>query len=302
MWYMSRIITDNYFDKLNTLIKGFEQSTNLSSLVNFFIEEVQKDQNRKGSRNQNVFSANNLAKLIEIKGSEELRRIFAYTNIIFKSFKGKYLHIHINANLSENLIENLITLFAWEGIVGCSYCKDLLLNETNYLNKKISANLILPSNNNQHIINQIYRERFGIKHRLKFIAQINGLPENTANNGLLLNINTSAGKCVNLSEFSEFPESLNSYINFGDTLRNTFKKLGEDKVLRLSTIVNLFPSMTGQNIWYKDFIRDEISRYNNFQKVITITSGEKTLEALLEMQKQNKFQADEIYTLFSFEL
>ena len=91
-------------------------------------------------------------------------------------------------------------------------------------------------------------------------------------------------------------------MNFGDTLRYTFKKLGEDKVLRLSTIVNLFPSITGQNIWYKDFIRDEISRYNNFKKVITITSGEKTPEALLEMQKQNKFQADEIYTLFSFEL
>ena len=43
-------------------------------------------------------------------------------------------------------------------------------------------------------------------------------------------------------------------------------------------------------------------QYNNFKKVVTITSGEKTLEALLEMQKQNKFQADEIYTLFPFEL
>jgi hypothetical protein len=299
---MSRIIKDNYFDKLNAHIEEFEQSTNLSSLVNFFIEEVQKDQNRKGSRNQKVFSANNLVKLNEIKGSEELRRIFAYTNIIFKSFTGQYLHIHINADLSENLVDNLITLFAWEGIVGSSYCKDLLLNETNYLNKKIDPNLILPSNNNQHIINQIYRERFGLKHRLKFIAQINSLSENTVNNGLLLNLNTSAGNSVHLSEFSEFPESLNSYVNFGDTLRNTFKKLGENKVLRLSTIVNLFPSITGQNIWYKDFIRDEISRYNNFKKVITITSGEKKPEALLEMQKQNKFQAEEIYTIFSFEL
>jgi hypothetical protein len=299
---MSRIITQNYFNKLNDLIKGFEQSSNLSSLVDFFIDEVRKDQNRKASRNQNVFSSNDFVKLIEIKSSEELRRIYAYTNIISKSFTDKYLHIHINADLSENLVENLITLFAWEGIVGSSQCKDLLLNETNYLNKKISANLILPSNNNQHKINQIYRERFGIKHRLKFIEQINKLPENSANNGLLLNINTSNSKCVNLSEFSEFPETLNSYINFGDTLRNTFKKLGEDKVLRLSTIVNLFPSITGQSIWYKDFIRDEINRYNNFKKVITISFGEKTTEAILEMHKQNKFQADEIYTIFSFEL
>ena len=299
---MSRIITSNYIEKLNEVIDEFDSSPELNFLVDFFIEEVQKDQNRKGSRNQKVFSANTLVKLNEIKGSEELRRIFAYTNIIFKSFTGQYLHIHINADLSENLVDNLITLFAWEGIVGCSYCKDLLLNETNYLNKKIDPNLILPSNNNQHIINQIYRERFGLKHRLKLIAQINCLSEYTVNNGLLLNLNTSAGSCVNLSEFSEFPESFNSYVNFGDTLRNTFKKLGEDKVLRLSTIVNLFPSITGQNIWYKDFIRDEVSRYNNFKKVITITSGEKTPEALLEMQKQNKFLADEIYTLFSFEL
>jgi hypothetical protein len=141
-----------------------------------------------------------------------------------------------------------------------------------------------------------------MKHRLNFIAYINSLPETTVNNGLLLNLNTSAGNCVNLSEFSEFPDSLTSFVNFGDTLRNTFKKMGEDKVLRLSTIVNLFPSITGKNIWYKDFIRDEISRYNNFKKVITITSGEKTPEALLEMQKHNKFQADEIYTIFSFEL
>ena len=47
---------------------------------------------------------------------------------------------------------------------------------------------------------------------------------------------------------------------------------------------------------------DEISRYSNFKKVITITSGEKRPEALLEMHIQKKFQAEEIYTIFSFEL
>lgn len=302
MWSMSRIITDNYFDKINALIEEYEQSTNLSSLMNFFIEEVQKDQKRQGGRNQKVFSANNLLKLIEIRDSEELRRIFAYISIISKSFTGQYLHIHINADLSDNLVDNLITLSAWEGIIGCSFCKDLLLSETNYLNKKIGPYVKLPSDNNLHIINQIYREIFGMKHRLKFIAKINSLTESSVTNGLLINVNTSAGSCVNLSEFSEFPESLNCCVNFGDNLRNTFKKLGEDKVLRLSKVLNLFPSITGQNIWYKDFIRDEISRYNNFKKVITITSGGKTPEALLEMQKQNKFQADEIYTIFSFEL
>ena len=78
--------------------------------------------------------------------------------------------------------------------------------------------------------------------------------------------------------------------------------MGREKVERLSMVLNLFPSITGKGIWYKDFIRDEIKKYNNFKKVITISSGEKTSEQLLEMQKQNKFQAEEIYTIFSFEL
>ena len=78
--------------------------------------------------------------------------------------------------------------------------------------------------------------------------------------------------------------------------------MGREKVERLSLIINLFPSITGKNIWYKDFMSDEINRYNNFKKIITITFGEKTPEELLEMQKQKKFQAEEIYTIFSFEL
>ena len=112
----------------------------------------------------------------------------------------------------------------------------------------------------------------------------------------------SAKKSVNLSEFSIFPESLNTFVNFGNSRKDIFKEMGREKVESLSMIINLFPSITGKNIWHKDFMSDEINRYNNFKKVITITYGEKIPEALLEMQKQKKFQAEEIYTIFSFEL
>jgi hypothetical protein len=299
---MSRIVTDKYLNKLNTLIEEFGHSPKLSSLVDFFISEVQKDLNRKGSKNQKIFSSNNFLRFNEINDFKELRKMIAYLNLILKSFTGKYLHIHINADLSENQLDNLITLFAWDGIVAGSYDKDLLLKESNNLRKTTESNLTFPADNNKHIINKIYRERFGLKHRLKLISYFIDLEENHVNNGFLLNLNTSARNCVNLSEFSEFPESFNFYMNFGESSRNIFVKLGENKVSRLSTIINLFPSVTGQNIWYKDFIRDEISRYLNFKKVITITAGERTSELLLEMQKQNKFQAEEIYTLFIFEL
>jgi len=299
---MSRIITNNYIVKLNELIDEFRGSPNLNSFVDFFNEEILKDLTRKVNRNQKIFSSNAVEKINELKNLEELKRIYAYINIIINAFPDQYLHIHINSDFSEKISDNLITLFTWEALVGTSYEKNLLENEIKALKIETRSDLIIANDNNGHVTNQIFRRRHGLKHKLRFIEKINSQTNDTSNSGILININTSAFSCVNLSEFSEFPESLNSYVNFGDTLRNTFKKLGEDKVLRLSKIVNLFPSITGQNIWYKDFIRDEISRYNNFKKVITITSGEKTPVALLEMQKQNKFQADEIYTLFSFEL
>ena len=299
---MSRIITNNYIVKLNELINEFGSSPNLYSFVDFFIEEVRKDQNRKGNRNQKIFSSNDVEKLNELKNSDELKRLYAYINIIINAFPDKYLHIHINADLSEKISDNLITLFTWKALVESLYETDLLENEIEALNIETRSDLIMPNDNNGHVTNQIFRRRHGLKHKLRVVEKINGQTNDTSNIGILININTSAFGCVNLSDFSGFPESLNSYVNFGDTLRNTFTKMGEDKVLRLSTIINLFPSITGKNIWYKDFIRDEISRYNNFKKVITITSGEKTPEALLEIYKQKKFQVEEVYTLFSFEL
>ncbi|WP_430399096.1 hypothetical protein [Flavobacterium sp.] len=303
---MSRIITDNYINKLNDLIEKLESSQIFCSLLDFFIDEVKKDQNRKGNRNQKVFSVKDLEKLNEIKKCDELNRIFDYINIIIKAFSGQYLHIHINANLSDYFLDNLTSLFAWKTLVGCSYDEDFLDNEINFLKKVTKSDLLMPSDNNGHATNQIFRKRHGLKHKLKFIEKIKSINSNNQKNGLLLNFNSSAGKCVNLSDFSIFPKSLNTYVNFGNSLQNIYDI--DDFILQnIGTIISLFPAERGKKVWYSDFISENINAWNqlpgiNFTKVITITSGEKTPEALLEMYKQNKFQSEEIYTVFSFEL
>lgn len=299
---MSKIITTSYLEKLNEIIDEFDSSPNLDLLVDFFIEEVEKDINRNGNRNKKIFSSNIFEKLNEIKNIEELKKIFTYINIIINTFSNQYLHIHINADLSENTQDNLITLFTWRALAESLYDNLLIENEIKTLKTETSRDLIMPTDNNGHITNQILKRRHGLKHKLRFFEKIKSLINANTSSGMLINNNTSAFGFINLSDFSEFPDPINTHLNFGDTLRNTFIKIGEDKVLRLATIINLFPSITGQNIWFKDFIRDEISSYKNFKKVITITSGEKTPEGLLDMQKQNKFQAEEIYTIFSFEL
>ena len=298
---MSKIITDTYFNKLNILIEEYKISANLTSIIDFFIDEIQTDQNNTVNKNQKVFSESDLKKLNEIKGSDELRRMFAYINIIIKTFSGQYLHIHINSDLSENIVENLTTLFAWEVFVSGSQDNVLLQNEAERIDTEIKRELNLTGIAG-HIENRCRRERKGLRHKLRLINQTLKLGNPYCKNGILLNINSTTNGCVNVSEFSELPMPLNNHINFGDTLKNTFKKVGEEKVLGLSMILNLFPSITGKNIWYKDSLRDEIIRYPNFTKVITITSGEKTPEALLEIYKLKKFQAEEIYTIFSFEL
>jgi hypothetical protein len=298
---MSRIISENYSNRLNSLINEFEFSPNLCSLIDFFIDEIQKDQSVKGSKNQKVFSANDLEKLNEISESEELNKIYAYLRIIIKDFQGKYLHIHLNTNLSESIIDNLTTIFVWEALVSCKYDEGALNDEIAGLISKNSRAINL-TDANGHSENRLRRERKGWRHKVKLNNQILNFDNSCTINGVLLNLNKSAECSVNLSEFSIFPESLNTYMNFGNNLRNVFTEMGQEKVERLSVILNIFPAISGKNIWYKDFIRDEIMRYTNFKKVITITSGEKTAENLLEMKKQNKFQAEEMYTIFSFEL
>jgi hypothetical protein len=298
---MSRIITENYSNRLNILINEFETSPNLSSIVNFFLKEVHKDQNGKVSKNQKVFSTNNQVKLIELKESIDLNKTYTYIKIIVNAFKGQYLHIHINLDLSDDLCDNLITLFVWESFLSGLYDCSILNKEIEELSSKISRELYLPNDNGPNE-NRIRRERKGLRHRLNFINHLANLKNHNPPIGVLLNTNKGLKNSVYLSEFSEFPKSTNNYLNFGDNLKNIFLDMGREKVEALSVILNLFPSFTGRNIWYKDFIRDEIMRYNNFKKVITITSGEKTAEKLLEMQKQNKFQAEEMYTIFSFEL
>ena len=306
MWFMSRIITNNYLNKLNDLIAESEISPNFYSFLNFISNEIERDLNRNGSRSRKVFSSNHLKKLKEIQESNDLKRIYAYLKLIIEKFTGHYLHIHINAELSESTINNIVSLFAWEALVNSAYNNEILLEEINELTITTNPSLVLPANNNQRIINQIFKERYGLSHRLKFLKKISDLSKSNLNRGLLLNLNVSAIDCVKLSDYSAFPSALNTYINFGCGLQCIFDE--NDSILKnIGTIINLFPAERGINIWYKDFLAENINNWNQFpdyefDKVITITYGEKTPEILLETQRRNKYQADEFYTIFPFEL
>lgn len=315
MLLMSRIITNNYHNRLKKLIEESEISPNFDSFLDFFCKEIESDQKRKGSSRRKVFSNNHLEKLKEIQESEYLKRIYTYLKIIIEKFTGHYLHIHINEDLSESTLNNIVSLFAWEALVNCSYNEELLLAEMKNIQNSLSSEIILPAgteripgirNNNTQLTNQIYKERNGLRHRLKFIKKINNLHESNLNRGLLINLNSSDDSCVNLSDYSVFSNPLNTYVNFGEDLDFIFNE-GNDILQKISTIINLFPVTRGRNIWYQNFIAEIINNWNQlpeyeFAKVITITSGEKIPEKLLETQRQNRFQVDEMYTIFSFEL
>jgi len=302
---MSRIITTNYFKKLNEITNEFEIPPNLYCIIDFFLEEIQNDKNRTGNRNQKLFDSKDFEKICNIKNNSEIKKIFAYINIIIKGFVGRNLHIHVNTDLANQSSEYLTTLIAWKALVESAYDKDYLDNEINLLKVKTRSDLIIPDNINRHTSNQIFRKRFGLKHKLKLFQKIKSLTESNLNKGLLLNLNPSADVCVNLSEHSVFPDSINTYVNFGKSLQFIYDS--NNSILQnISTIINVFPTERGANVWYQDFIRERIDAWNqfpefNFSKVITITSGEKSHEALLEMHKLKKFQAEEIYILFPFE-
>ena len=82
---MSRIITINYINKLNLLIKDYELSQSFYSLLDFFVKEIQTDQERKTNRNQKIFTKSELLKIVEIKESIDLKRLFGYINLILKT-------------------------------------------------------------------------------------------------------------------------------------------------------------------------------------------------------------------------
>lgn len=302
---MSRIITNKYFTKLNQIINAFEINPNLRNIIDFFLEEITKDQNRLRNRNQKIFTSNDLIKLNEIKSDEKLKTIYSYINILIKNFNRQYLHIHINEDLSENMTDNLVSIISWGALSESIYDDNILSNEISFLKTEIKRDLIIPYDNNGHLTNQIFTKRLGLIHKLKLFEKILNLSQNTGNNGLLINLNTTANVCVNLSDFSIFPESINSFINFGNNLQSIYDR-NNSVLQKISTIINVFPAERGKNIWYHDFIMENINAWNqlpgyNFSKIITVTSGKKNSEELLQMRKLNKFQSEEFYPIFSFE-
>jgi hypothetical protein len=303
---MNRIITNNYINKINEIINEHKISPNLFTLIDFFIEDISRDQNRKGNRNQKIFTTNDLLLINELKNDEKIHKIYSYIIILIRTFKRKFIHIHINEDLSENIANNLIRIITWGALVDSSFDKNVLDDEINFLKKEIKRDLIIPNDNNGHFTNQIFTKRHGLIHKLKLIEVVKNISQNNLNNGLLLNLNTTANVCVNISDYSIFPESINTFINYGNNLQSIFE-IKNSLLHNINTIINIFPAERGKNIWYHDFIMENINAWNqfpeyNFSKVITITTGKKNSEDLLLMRKLNKFQSEEFYTIFSFEI
>lgn len=305
---MSRIVNDSYFHKLNSTLDEFDFSENLKSLVDFFKEQVEIDQSRKGSRNEKVFSEKIFNFLQQLKESSKTKRTLAYIYKLINSFEGKFLQIHINIDLEDSVSNQIIFLLTWDTLINSSFDDSQIREDIQALESEINRDLVLPSDNNKHRLNEIFREFKGKKYRKHFLQKILNLTINNIDNGCgwLINSNKGASISFKISEYSDLPYAINSYLNFGDTLQDIYDI--NNKILsRVDTIINLFPAITGSNIWYQDFIAESINEWNrlgdfNFKKVITITSGEKTPESLIDMQKQNKFQAEEVYTIFRFEI
>ena len=303
---MSRLISDSYMLKICKLINSHSIPVNLVNTIDFFYNEVKNDFISSSNRNRKIFSEIDFKKVSEIKNSKRLKALFSYLNILIKAFDGMYLHIHINEEITELNTKCIETLFYWDVINRDSFDFNTLDEDLKNLVIKSNLPIELSSGNNGHDENRLRRERKGIKHKIKIFKLLLNSNQVVNEVGTLLNINKASIDSVFISEFSELPSSLNTYINFGDAIQSIYNK-NNSILSRVHTIINLFPSITGLNIWYKDFIAESVIEWNkldeiNFKKVITITSGEKNPESLSEMLKLNKFQAEEIYIINPFEL
>lgn len=304
---MSTLFSAKYLNKLRILIDEFEISKNLNALLKFFLIEIEKDTSKKVNNRMKVFKSKKISFISEINKSNELMNIYKYLKIIiqkFNSFKDELnLVIHINSDLKENMIDNLISLFTWDIIINSKIDQNLLDNDINLLEKIIQKEI--HANNN---IDFEYRKRYGQQHRIRLLKKLKEctlIDKDDYFAGLLININKSNEDLINLSEFSTFPQMRSNYINLGKSLQD----IHNEKIINLmniNTIINVFPAMRGQSIWINDFSSENIKSWNelpdyNFNKLITITAGLKTYD-VLSQQKNDFYKNVEFYVIFENEI
>lgn len=305
---MSTIFSAKYLEKLRILIEEFEISENLTAILNFFFIEIEKDISKKVSNKMKVFKSKKIGFISEINRSNELKNIYKYLKIIIRNFiqleDELNLVIHINSDLKENMIDNLISLFTWDIIINSKIDQNLLDNDINQLEKIIQKEIHANKNN----IDFEYRKRYGQQHRIRLLKKLKECTSKDRDdyyNGILININKSNEDLINLSEFSNFPQMSSNYINLGKSLQD----IHNEKIINLiniNTIINIFPAMRGQSIWINDFSSENIKSWNelpdyNFNKLITITTGLKTYDALSQ-QKNDFYKNVELFVIFENEI
>lgn len=294
---MSKIITIDYYNKLGVIL-GAKKMPN--SIIDFFLKEIEHDQEKRVKRKQ-VFSRKALE---NVRNFCALENLYPYLHIVVNAFQKHYLHLHINQDLTPDIKNNIITVFAWDLLMNASYDTSSLKHEIMELEQEIKPPINLGEGGGDE--NSLYKKRYGKKHRLKLLKKTDLINSESINKGTLLNLNNGMRSSVDFSEFSTFPPSLNTYINFGETLQDVYTK--NNLVLeKIHTVINLFPAERGRSIWYYDFLMENIEKWNQlpnyaFDKVITITCGRKTADDLIRMQRENKFQSQETYIVFPFEL
>lgn len=305
---MSNLFSTIYLAKLKQLIENFEISGNAISLLEFFSNELEKDALKKVNNKSKVFKSKKIDYILEINKSNELMNIYKYLKIIiqkFNSFKDELnLVIHVNSDLEENMIDNLISLFTWDILINSRIDKNLLDNEISQL-EIITKKEIHADKNNVYME---YRKRYGQQHRLKLLKKLKELSlkdDEYYFDGVLINLNKNNEDLINLSEFSNFPKMKTNYVNFGKSLQEIYDD-GKINLIDVKTIINIFPALRGQNIWINDFSAENIKSWNdlpdyNFNKLITITSGFKSYDVLTQ-QKKEIFKDIQLYVIFQNEI
>ena len=304
---MSTLFSAKYLDKLRILIDEFEISENLNALLKFFLIEIEKDTSKKVNNRMKVFKSKKIGFISEINKSNELKNIYKYLKVIIRNFlqfeDELNLVIHINSDLKENMIDNLISLFTWDIIINSKIDPNLLDNDINLLEKIIQKEI--HANNN---IDFEYRKRYGQQHRIRLLKKLKECTSKDKDDyfaGLLININKSNEDLINLSEFSTFPQMRSNYINLGKSLQE-IHNAEIINLININTIINIFPAMKGQSIWINEFSSENIKSWNelpdyNFNKLITITAGLKTYDDLSQ-QKNDFYKNVELFVIFENEI
>lgn len=302
------------FENFDRNFAGSERYLVVEDFIDFFFKETMKDKG-KANRQKRIFSDSKVIQIEILQSSKKLKSIFNYLISVIENFSGNSIHIHINIELEESELYSLKLAFAFYTYkLGF---KDLHLIEEELLKLDAEPKISEYPDCNGRVLNKLEKKYNGKRHQkryLEFLRCLNNYSSSSSSpNEFLLNINRLDGDDNFISEYSKMPQSYDYFPNFGKRIGDLFE-VRSDKHLEQpqffvnsTTVINLFPVLFGPNVWYDTFIFDSLERWNetvgcNFRKIVTVTAKHDTFENLLKIKKANKFNVEELYVIFPFEI